>query len=199
MTRHDSARHRQHEHRRKRTTSRSRLRPWELATRMLLRATAGTHNVPRPPERNSSVAMRRRNRRVIRAVRIAMRCRSRLMPAGPAPSSDSHGSAKRIRLTTEHMRHAAQHQATSATRPPASSHHSQPSEQSNESKSSESPKSNPGMASAQVPRPPAGYSYHAAPAYTASSYSGRSASYGGNSRSYSAPASTAYGSSRGTL
>jgi hypothetical protein len=91
---------------------------------------------------------------------------------------------------------AQSHEATHASPSASPTYHNQKPAQNNnkESKPKEAPKGNPGMASANVPRPPAGYSYHAAPGATASSYAGGN-SYGGGSRSYSANAS-AYAGNR---
>ncbi len=86
---------------------------------------------------------------------------------------------------------AQSHEATHASPSASPSYHNERPAQGNsnkESKPKDTPKGNPGMASSNVPRPPAGYSYHAAPAYAASSYAGGN-SYGGGSRSYSANAS----------
>lgn len=115
------------------------------------------------------------------------------------------GSAPHDTASAPHANYGSQtapppsREAASATRPPAQATHTAPppkqQQQPKESNPKEQPKSNPGTASAPVPRPPAGYSYHAAPSSSASSsYAGGSSS--GGSRSYSAPAST--GSSSAT-
>jgi FecR protein len=157
---------------------------------------AGTHNVPRPPERNGSANA------TSNPGYSAQQGSSHVVPkppyaGGAAPNSTN---AAAHNSSGNYGGNAPQHEATSVTRPAASVPHNQQPNKQNESKPKESKpheaaKSSPGMASAQAPRPAAGYTYHAAPAYTASSNTGRSASYGGNTRSYAASASP-YGSSR---
>ena len=143
---------------------------------------AVTHTVARPPDRTASANI----------------------PATPSytgQSGTSHvvpkppyagGSVPAKANTTAHNTPAANtehvvttpHEAVRPEQPPASYTHSQqPNNQKqnqNDAKPHDATKSNPGMASAQVPQPPAGHSYHAAPAYSASSNAGRSAPYGAN-------------------
>lgn len=95
------------------------------------------------------------------------------------------------------------HDATPVSRPSApTTHAEQPSKPKESKPAKEQPKANPGMASSNMPRPPASYTYHAAPSYGASSYAGGSSSYG-SSRSYtpSVPqygSAPQYGASRGS-
>jgi hypothetical protein len=176
---------------------------------------SGAHNVPRPPDRGTTNAPSNAG--------YASHPGYSSQPGYPSqPGYGSQSASQHVvpkppnaggatPITTNAATHntsgnngahvaTPQHQATSVAQPAASTpHNQQPSKpsgssQPRESKSHEAAKSNPGMASANVPRPPSGYSYHAAPAYSASSYSVGSASYGGSARSYSASAST-YGSS----
>ena len=103
-----------------------------------------------------------------------------------SPTSTVHGSASQ-----------PQHPAA-ATRPPAAqsappaSHGQKPPKENNRDSAPKS--SNPGMASATVPRPPSNYTYKPMTAYTAHSYAGNS-SYGGSSPSYS-PSASPYASGR---
>jgi hypothetical protein len=163
---------------------------------------AGTHNVPRPPEHNASATP------PSTPGYSSQQGSSHAVPkppyaGGPAPSTANATAHNASGNNPEHVAAPPQHQATSVTHPAASTPHNQPpskqggSNQQKESKPHEGAKSNPGMASAQVPRPPAGYSYHAAPAYSGSSYAGGGSAYNGNARSYSASAPS-YGSSRST-
>ncbi|HZD32414.1 MAG TPA: DUF6600 domain-containing protein [Candidatus Angelobacter sp.] len=95
-----------------------------------------------------------------------------------------------------HVNTAAPASQPTHAAPPAS-HNEKPSQPSKESKpAKDTAKGSPGMASSNAARPPAGYSYHAAPAYTASSYS-NGGSYNGGARSYSANSSPYAGSRSG--
>jgi hypothetical protein len=172
---------------------------------------SGTHNVPRPPEHGTNTAPANAGYNSHPGYSSQPG-----YPSQPGYSSQS-GSQHQVPKppyaggaapsTTNAATHnssgnngghvtAPQHPATSVAQPAGSTpHNQQPSKpsgngQQKESKPHEAAKSNPGMASANVPRPPSGYSYHAAPAYSGSSYAGGNASYGGNARSYSASAST---------
>ncbi len=163
--------------------------------------TGANHNVPRPPDRNGSVNP------------------SAASPYAGQPNSAhavpkppyAGGSAPTGATTEAHNANGnnAQHvtnaprEAVSAPHPPASAPHnqSQPASKQNqnnqkESKPHDGSKPNPGMASAQVPQPAAGYTYRGAPSYAASSNAERNAYYGGGSRN-SAPASS-YGSTNGS-
>ena len=113
---------------------------------------------------------------------------------GHAPAATEAVSHPNTSASPAAQRTAAPHESphVSASNPPAShnanppaSHNEKPAQPSKENKAKEPPKANPGMASSNAPRPPAGYSYHAAPAYTASSFAAGS-SYNAGSRSYSA-------------
>jgi hypothetical protein len=143
-----------------------------------------THNVPRPPARNDSFA--RSN-----------------TPNGAAP----HTTVNTARPTTgtpvvNHGGTTPQSQATvhNVPRPPANYHPSQtptnatphttapaqhqsaPQGQHQSSPSHENQSKGSGMASNSVPRPPSGYSYHAAPTNASSSYgTNRTSAYGGGS------------------
>ncbi len=181
-------------------------------------AAAGTHNVPRPPERTASLNP------PANPAHTAQPASQRPVPTSTAQPASQHpvpkppyaggaapsGTASHP-ATANNAAHVAtpqQHEATAVQHAPApaSAPHNQqqPSKQNggkqNEAKPHEAAK-NPGMASAQVPQPPSGYSYHAAPAYSASPYSGRGASnnasyassaspYASSRRPYSAPAAT---------
>ena len=155
-----------------------------------------THSVPRPPERYAGASTPTASGNSSPTVS------SHVVPkppyaGGPAPHETAQAERTSSGNPSGHMTQPP-HQTTTATRPPASSTHSeQPSKQRETNTTKEAPKGNPGMASTPVPRPPAGYSYHAAPAYSSSSYAGNNSSYGGSSRSYSAPA-TGYRSSGGS-
>ena len=101
--------------------------------------------------------------------------------AAKPPYAGSHAAASAS--STQHP--AAATHPPAAQPAPAATKTQKPKENNRES----SPKSsNPGMASATVPRPPSNYTYKPASAYTAHSYAGNS-SYGTASRSYSASAS----------
>jgi hypothetical protein len=175
---------------------------------------AMTHNVPRPPERTASANVPATpgqtpqpgaTHNVSAApANTAQPGSSHVVPkppyaGGPAPATANTTMHHAQAANTEHVA-TAPHQANQPAQPPASStHNQQPNNQKqnqnkeNNAKPHEATKSNPGMASAQGPRPAAGYSYHAAPAYTASS-AGRSGSYGGSTSGYANTASP-YGSS----
>jgi hypothetical protein len=112
---------------------------------------------------------------------------------GHAPTaSDSVQRSSNSSYPTNHTEAPAREVNHTAPVPPQPSHSSgkTPPEKSKPAES----KSNPGMASSNVARPPSGYSYHAAPAYTASGYTGSSHSNSA-SRSYS-PAPSPYVSQR---
>ena len=153
---------------------------------------AGIHNVPRPPDRNGSAnasptsgyATQPGSAHVVPKPPYA---------GGPAPSATNATAHGNSAISGQHVSNVPQ--AASVPQPSAPATHNQQPAKQNETKPHEVSKSNPGTASARVPQPPAGNSYHAAPAYTASSYAGASSSYPGSGRSYSSQAS-AYGSSR---
>ena len=120
---------------------------------------------------------------------------------GAAPNTTNAGTYNSSGNNGQHGA-SPQREATSVTHPAPSAppHNQQPSKQGGgnqpkESKPHDTAKSNPGMASATAPRPPAGYSYNAAPSYTGSPYARSSSSYGGNARGYTA-SSSPYASSR---
>lgn len=152
---------------------------------------APAHTVPRPPERTAGASS------PVTSGNASQPGSSHPVSQPPygggsapqpsSPAAHNTGGSQTVHVATP------PHETTQVTRPPSSppaqnNHASQP----KESNPKEQPKANPGTASVQVPRQSAGYSYHAAPASTASSYAGGSASYGA-SRTYSAPAAS-YGS-----
>ena len=120
-------------------------------------------------------------------------CPSPLMPADLPRAGQVRQRMSNSAINGQHVSNVPQ--AASVPQPSAPATHNQQPGKQNETKPHEVSKSNPGTASARVPQPPAGNSYHAAPAYTASSYAGASSSYPRSGRSYSSQAS-AYGSSR---
>jgi hypothetical protein len=120
---------------------------------------------------------------------------------GHAPTATSTESAVHNNAGYSASQTSAPAHGTSQVHPaaPPASHSEKPSQPSKESKPKEkdASKPNPGMASSNAPpRPPSGYTYRAAPAYTASSYSGGSG-YSG-SRSYQSSPTPYYGGSRST-
>ncbi len=155
-----------------------------------------THSVPRPPEHA--------------ATPTAPPASSHAAQSGstqtvPKPSY-AGGNANTGTTPTAHYPEAGNqsgrvvtppHIATPAPQPPPSVQHSPQPSQPKQSKPATEPKGNPGVASVNVPRPPAGYGYRGAPAYSAPSYAGTSGSSYGAARAYSAPAAP-YGSSRGS-
>jgi len=168
-------------------------------------ATATTHNVPRPPDRGSSATPSTAGYSSqpgypSQPGYSSQQGLSHAVPkppyaGGAAPSGTSAAVHNSSGNNAEHVT-TSPHQATPVQQVPASAtHNQQPQNKSKESKPHESPKANPGSTSVRVPQPPAGYSYHAAPAYSTSSYTGGNASYGGTARSYGASGS-AYGSGR---
>ena len=163
-------------------------------------AAASVHSVPHPPERTASVntpassgySGQPGSQHVVPKPPYA---------GGAAPSATNPTARNASGNNGEHVT-TPQREATSVTRPVPTTPHNQPPNKQNDSKQKESKpheaaKSNPGTASVRVPQPPAGYAYHASPAYSASSYAGRSTSYGGAAHSYSPPASV-YGANRST-
>ena len=154
-----------------------------------------SQNVPRPPERNATA-----NAAPISGDRPQANPQH-VVPrppyaGGPIPAANSASAAQRNPSTYSNERATQQpaHEATHVQQPPASQNHSappannsRPANNSKEEKSKEAPKSNPGMAS-NVPRPPAGYGYHAAPTNAGSSYANGSSPYNGGARASSAPA-----------
>jgi hypothetical protein len=99
-----------------------------------------------------------------------------------ANSAAQHNSPN---YSNQHSVPQPPHDASHVQQTPASQNHSAPpAHNSNENKSKDTPKSNPGMAS-NVSRPQPGYGYHAAPASSGSSYANSTSAYNGGSRSYS--------------
>jgi plastocyanin len=152
---------------------------------------SASHNVPRPPERNSSVA-------TPSASTYNSQTGSHTVPkppyaGSPAPRTNTTAEQHNPSTSPSPYGHSAptQQQPSHTSQPPASSNHSTPSGNSKEkeSKPKDPPKSGSGMASANVPRPPASYSNRATPAYSASSYAGHNGSYGGSTSSYGASTS----------
>ncbi len=171
-------------------------------------ATLGVHNpnsVPTPPQRNSNTATQANanypNQNAA-SQHVVPRPPS---TGGPAPQQAAHDAV----ATTPHPANGSNQSTAHSqiTTPPSSATHAAPPAHATETKSTPAqhtqkpkennketaPKGNPGMASANVPRPPSSYAYKPASSYAASSYSGNS-SYGGGSRSYS-PSSSTYGGS----
>lgn len=110
---------------------------------------------------------------------------------GHAPSAvDSAARSNSSPYDPGHVATPAHESTHAAPSTPPANHNEKPSQPNKENKAKESPKPNGGTASVNVPRPPAGYSYRPAPAYTASSYPGGSSSIS-RPRSYS-PATTPY-------
>ena len=153
------------------------------------------HSVPRPPEHSAAVNSTPTSGYTPQAGS------QHIVPkppyaGGPIPAANS-ASAAQHNPSTYSNGHAAQqpaHEATHVQQPPASQNHPAPppnNSREKENKSKETPKSNPGMASSNVPRPPAGYAYHAAPAYAGSSYANGNSAYNGSSRGSSSPAYSA--------
>src|SRR5208283_203045 len=152
------------------------------------------HGVPRPP--NSGVNA------TTNSASVAQPASQHAVPkppyaGGPIPASASSSATRNSPGYQPGRDTAPAHEASRTQQAPASSTHGEPADKSRENKSKEMPKSGSGISSANVPRPPAGYSYHAAPAYDASSVAGRASSYAANSRSYS-PSASQNGSSRST-
>jgi len=153
-----------------------------------------SHNVPRPPERNAGTNTASTSGHTPQAGS------THAVPkppyaGGPAPTGTAAAQHNSSGYPNTHATQPA-HEASHVQQPPASSNHNAPAGNSKESTPKEAPRSNPGMASANVPRSPAGYSYHSAPAYSGpSNASGNS--YSGGSRSYSASPSP-YGAGRGS-
>jgi hypothetical protein len=148
--------------------------------------------VPRPPDRVASTSV------PATTTSPAQSTPQRNVPrppyaGGPAPASTTTPDRSSA-PTGQAMRNpAATTESNRSQAPPPASHGGQPahngSDSKPDSKSKESPKSNSGMAYTNVPRPPASYAYHAAPAYSASSSSYSSASSNsGSSRGYTPPA-----------
>jgi uncharacterized protein DUF6600/FecR-like protein len=185
---------------------------------------AATHNVPRPPSAGAAVNNQTTSNQVARD-NIPSNPASHTVPRPPT-SNDSlargnqSGVSNRTTASGTQQSNAGASTAQNSTvhRPPANysyhapsgttqqsapSHQSAPSEHaapqgnSHGSGGSNSGSSSTSRAYGSTPRPPAGYTYHAAPAYSASSSyaAGRSgvSAYGG-SRGYSP--SPNYGSSR---
>jgi hypothetical protein len=150
-------------------------------------AVSPAHTVPRPPERTAGAGSTITSGNASQAGSSRPEQQPTYGSGRSAQQSSNTGSNQPVHVATP------PHETTQVARPsspPAQGNHAS---QPKESKPKEQPRPNPGTASVQVPSPPAGYRYHAAPAYTASSsYSGSGASYAA-SRSYSAPAA-AYGS-----
>ena len=150
---------------------------------------ATAHNVPRPPDRGTTGASTTagypshagypsQSGYSSQSANGPQAAYSHAVPRPPATSEAlSHGSA-------------AATQVSHQTPPPAHQSAPQPRTAPAEKQSKSNP--NPGSASMRAPQPSAGYTYHAAPAYSASSYNaGSSRSYGGSSRAYN-PAASSY-------
>ena len=143
-----------------------------------------SNNVPRPPERNNGTNTSSTSGHTPQAGS------THAVPkppyaGGPVPAGNAAGQHNSSVYPNTHVAQPS-HEASHVQQPPASSNHNAPSGNSKESTPKEAPRSNPGMASANLPRPPASYSYHSAPAYGDSSHAGGKSSYSGGSRSYSA-------------
>ena len=134
------------------------------------------HAVPKPPYAGGPIP----------AANSASQHNSPAYSNQAANSAAQHNSPN---YSNQHSVPQPPHAASHVTQPPASqnqNHSTPPAGNSNESKPKESPKANPGMASSNVPHPPA--SYHAAPANAGSAYGGGNNRYNGGTRAYSAPA-----------
>jgi len=149
-----------------------------------------THNVPRPPANNDSFARRSDS--------INTRGGMNGSSQGTAGAPTAH-NAQAPRPPANYSYHAP----SGTSRQSSPSHQSAPAQhaapQGNQHGSSHSDSTARSRASGSVPRPPAGYSYHAAPAHSASSpyAAGRmgTSSYGGSGRS-SYSSGSYYGSNR---
>jgi hypothetical protein len=125
-----------------------------------------SHNVPRPPASNDSFARANGN---------------------AANSAASHNATTANNREPYGMNNSA---ASRSSQPTASNRSGSGTPQSSAQARSNPQSGYSGHGSASsVPRPPANYSYHAAPSYSASGAygAGRSGSYGGSSRGYSSP------------
>jgi hypothetical protein len=149
-----------------------------------------THNVPRPPASNDNFARGTANNN---ANSHGTMNGSQQSTAGPSTAHNSQVPRPPANYTYHSPSGTQQQSAPSHQSAP--SQHAAPQGSSHEgSQSNSSPR-----ASGAVPRPPSGYSYHAAPAYSASSAyaAGRmgTSSYAGN-RGSSYPSGSYYGSNR---
>ncbi len=113
------------------------------------------------------------------------------------PATNQSAPSQHQSAPAAHESAPSQHSSAPAGHESAPSHQSSPSHEGGQSKSEHQ-----GSASMNVPRPPSGYSYHAAPTYTASAAYGSnrigSSSYGSSGRSNSSYASNgSYGRSTG--
>ena len=152
---------------------------------------ATAHNVPRPPDHGTTGASTPAG-----------------YPSHAGYSSQSGYAAQsgngsqatythavpRPPATGEALSHSSAAATPVSHQAPPPAHQSAPQQRSAPAEKQSKSNPNPGTASMRAPQPPAGYSYHAAPAYSASSYSGAGGSYGASSRSYNHGASS-YGSS----
>ncbi len=153
---------------------------------------ARAYNVPRPPERNSTVSTPSAS-----TYNNAQSGSQHAVPkppyaGNPAPHNYS-STAQNPSANSNGHNTAPAHEASHVSQTPAPNNHSQPASQPKQNKSNESSQPKGGTTSSNAPHPPAGYNYRAAPAYAASSYTGGESA----SRSYSASPSE-YGSSRGS-
>ena len=159
-------------------------------------ASNAAHNVPRPPDRQAPVAATQTYQPSPGAPYQSQTGSQHTVPkppyaGSPAPTattSTGHGGSAPYSAS-----HSAPvpREASHTTQSPQTQNHGNASERTHpDSKPKETTKSNPGMASVSAPRPPSGYTYHPAPAYTASSYGDSRSAYSG-SRSYS-PSTTPY-------
>jgi hypothetical protein len=167
----------------------------------------GSQNVPRPPERNSAGNNTTANNNAPASVYRPQNGPQRTVPkppyaGGPIPPANSAAQHNATSNSNERAAQQPAREASHVQQPPASQNHNAPANgNSKESKPKDAPKANPGMASSNAPRPPAGYSYHADPAYAASSNANGRGSYNGGARAYNSPApsyspsQSAYGSS----
>jgi hypothetical protein len=148
------------------------------------------HSVPRPPASNDNFA---RGNNSVNSPAAASNPQHSY--TGNSPGSSTARSQSVPRPPANYTYHAP-----SGTTPSAPSHQATPSQRSSPSgnSGSHSSSSTTNRAYGSAPRPPAGYTYHAAPAYSGSSSyaAGRmgTSAYGGSNRS-SYP-SSAYGSGR---
>ncbi len=140
------------------------------------------HEVPRPPARNDSFA--HGNTNSVNGQTSATTQHSQSM------SSTAHSTPYNPPSSVPRPPQSSQAgHSNSASQPHGASQQSAPASHSSAPHGSQSKSAPKGSGMASAPRPPAGYSYHAAPAYSAAS---------SRSGSYSAASSYAGGSNRGS-
>jgi hypothetical protein len=155
-------------------------------------ASPASHNVPRPPDHHAATASTPAYQSQPPAQHTVPKPPYAGGPAPTATASAAHSGSSGIPAT--HTA-SAPHDGGHPAQPAASTNHgNSPGKSNQESKPKETSKSNPGMASVSVPRPPSGYTYRPAPAYTASTHGNSGSAYGG-SRSYT-PSTSPYAQSR---